>query len=328
MMSKLGVGVIGLRRGSTYLSAFNANPNAEIRGVCDLEAELLNAAKKQYNARIASMDYKELFSEEIDVIAVCTPDHFHKEQSVNSLHAGKHVLCEKPLAIDIAQCEEIVKAVDETGLKFMVGQNYRFESTYWSIKKLVEEGKLGDPFFVEVYYWNNLQGLGGVGNWRNDPSIRHILRGGCHAPDLARWIIGEVVEVFAYSNLKVLIDEAKSDDFITTVAKFSNGCIGNIIVSSGCQRPFSTTVSVYGSQGTVENNHALWWNKGQSQPEAVPRIEAINSAHFVANHFVECILEDKTPMVDVRDGARTIAVVEAAIQSAKEGKPVKVKTDF
>jgi len=327
-MGKLGVGVIGLRRGSGYLSAFNANPNAEIRGVCDLDEGILDSARKQYNAKIASKNYKDLFVKDIDIIAVCSPDHFHKEQAVNALFAGKHVLCEKPLAIGIEQCEEIVEAVDKTGLKFMVGQNYRFDSTFWSIKKLVEAGKLGDPFFVEVYYLNNLQGVGGVGNWRNDPNIRHILRGGCHAPDLARWVVGDIVEVFAYGNLKVLVDEAKSDDFITTIAKFENGCTGNIICSSGCQHPGSTHLSVFGSQGTVERNSTLWWNKRQSQPEQVPRIEAIDSTHFVANHFVECILEDKKPLVDVRDGSKTIAVVEAAIQSSKEGKPVKVKNDF
>jgi len=328
MMSILGVGVIGLRRGSTYLSAFNANPNAEIRGVCDVDEGLLNAAKEQYSAQIASTDYRELLMDDIDIIAVCTPDHFHKEQSVNSLYAGKHVLCEKPSAISIEQCEEIVKAVDETGLKFMVGQNYRFESTYWSIKRLVDDGKLGDPFFIEVYYLNNLQGQGGVGGWRTDPAIRHPLRGGCHAPDLARWIVGDVIEVSARGNHKVLTEERKTDDCITTLAQFENGCVGNIIVSIGCQRPFRATVSVYGSRGTVENNDALWWNREQAEPEAVPRIETIGSANFVANNLIESILEDKNPMVGVRDGAKTIALVEAAIQSAKEGKPVKVKTDF
>jgi predicted dehydrogenase len=144
---------------------------------------------------------------------------------------------------------------------------------------------------------------------------------------LARWAVGDIVEVFAYGNLKVLLDEAKSDDFITTIAKFENGCTGNIICSSGCQHPGSTHLSVYGSKGTVERNNTLWLGR-QSKSEQVPPVETIDSTSFVANHLLECILEDKNPLVDVRDGSKTIAVVEAAIQSSKEGKPVKVKNDF
>ncbi|NOZ24274.1 MAG: Gfo/Idh/MocA family oxidoreductase [Planctomycetes bacterium] len=331
-METLKVGVIGLRMGYGHVKAYAAQEGVEVVAVCDKDEEKLQQAVKEFGCDLATTDGEELIArEDLDIVGVCTPDHFHAPLTIAALKAGKHVLCEKPMAPTWQECLDMVKAADEAGKKFMIGQSYRFNPTYAAVKQPVAEGRLGTVFYVESQYWNNLEGIGGVGNWRNDPNIRHPFLGGCHALDLTRFIAGNIVEVTAVAN-HLAFEAQPTDDCITAHLVFESGAIGRALVSSGCKCPFSTTLSVYGTKGTIDGGRICladgkekknWQFEELSKPDMPPPIDGETAA------FVKSIRDDTTPPVDGRNGARTMAACFAVIESAaKGGAPVKVNNDF
>ncbi|MEW6360484.1 MAG: Gfo/Idh/MocA family oxidoreductase [Planctomycetota bacterium] len=331
-MKTLNVGVIGLRMGYGHVKAYAAQEGVKVAAVCDKDEAKLQQVAKEFHCDLATTDAKELIArKDLDIVGVCTPDHFHAPLAIAALQAGKHVLCEKPMAPTWQECLDMVKAADASGMKLMIGQSYRFNAAYAAVQQPVAEGRLGAVFYVESEYWNNLEGVGGVGNWRNDPNIRHPFLGGCHALDLTRFIAGDIVEVTAVAN-HLAFKAQPTDDCIIAQLVFESGAIGRALVSSGCKCPFSTTLSVYGTKGAIENGRIClaegkekkdWKFEDLPKPAIPPPIDGEVAA------FIRSIREDATPPVDGRNGARTMAACFAVVESAaKGGAPVKVNNDF
>ena len=201
----LGVGVVGLRVGRRHLDGYRQNPNVRIIGACDPDRELLAKIKEEYRVEVAVEDYRRLLDNpEIGIVSVCSPDFYHAEQSVAALKAGKDVLCEKPMVLNAEEAKEIIRAVKETGRRFMVGQICRYTPGFVMAKQMIERGEIGELFLVESEYAHDYRHVTSKNNWRKDPRREPFLGGGCHAVDLLCWIAGEAEEVFAYANHKCL----------------------------------------------------------------------------------------------------------------------------
>ena len=158
-MRKLGVGFVGsdVHIGG-YVESFLANEKAVLIGACDNSQESAENISDQGSMEYFTTDYQRFLEDEsIDIIVVCSPDHLHAEHAIAALRAGKHVLCEKPMTTNVQSCRDIVRAVDETGLTFMVSQFMRFESVYRSIKTIYDQGKIGNAFFVEGSYIHDMR---------------------------------------------------------------------------------------------------------------------------------------------------------------------------
>ncbi|HOL50408.1 MAG TPA: Gfo/Idh/MocA family oxidoreductase, partial [bacterium] len=141
-------GIIGLRMGKAHLVGYLQN-NVEVAGICDIDQSLLTGVQKEFNIPLATTDYHKLVAEKsIDLISVASPDYFHKEHCCSALLAGKHVLCEKPLALNLEDCIEIIKAVKQSGKKFMIGQVCRFAPGFVLTKEIIDSGEIGELFFV------------------------------------------------------------------------------------------------------------------------------------------------------------------------------------
>ena len=126
-MNKIGIGVIGLGYvGKQHLDAYLKNPEVEVVMVSDASAETLASVCRQYKLE-GVREYLEIIKNpKVDLISICTPDYLHFEQALSAVRAGKHVLCEKPLAISHSECEQIVEAVRKKKVKFLTGQVLRF----------------------------------------------------------------------------------------------------------------------------------------------------------------------------------------------------------
>jgi predicted dehydrogenase len=219
------------------------------------------------------------------------------------------------------ECAEMVRTAQRSSSLLMIGQSYRFNSQYVAVKQAVDGGGVGTPFLVESEYWNNLMGLAGVGNWRMDPKIRHPFVGGCHAMDLIRWVGGEVAEVCAAANHLAFPDQP-TDDCIFANVLFEDGCLGRVLVSSGCQRPFQTTLDVHGDRGTIVDGRIIPGKDGKWAPLSLPDLPQPIKGEI--NAFVESVLDGKPVPVDSKDGYGTMAACFAVVESSTKGKPVKV----
>src|SRR5690625_4054788 len=142
-MSKLKVGVIGCGSIAKFrhLPEYAANKDVEIVAVCDIVKERAEDAAETYDAK-AYTDYKELIADDaIDVISVCLPNNLHAPVSIDSLNAGKHVLCEKPMATSREEAEQMIEAAEKNGKKLMIAHNQRFVSSHEKAKAMIESGE-------------------------------------------------------------------------------------------------------------------------------------------------------------------------------------------
>lgn len=329
-IDKLGVAFVGsdVHVGG-YVKAFLAQPEVDLIGVCDSEDSSAREVAAQGNMRFSTTRYEELLENpEIDVIMVCSPDHFHAAHSIAALRAGKHVLCEKPMATTLPDCKDMVRAVDETGLTFMASQFMRFETIHQEIKRIYDEGTLGRAFFVEGSYIHDMNGIYARNTWRSDPKRPQnvLIGGGCHPLDLLRWAVGsEIEEVHAYSNGYAAPDLILDDCYILSF-KFENGCIGKVLVTSGCRGHGMGEgfLSIYGTEATIWRDR-LYPAQGEPADIAFVKRDPIQA---VVDHFVDCAKTGKQPSIDVRDGAKTVSALVAGVESAESGAPVAVFNDF
>lgn len=336
----LNVGVISCSgMAKSHMMAVKNNNNAYLAAVCDIDLDKAKAAAEEFNVKNVYGNYHDLLAQpDIDAVVICTPDQLHREMVLAALEAGNHVLCEKPMALTIDECRDIVEAGRKSDKKLMIGQICRYTPGFKLAKELIDRGEIGELFYVESEYAHDYSQIIGPGHWRNDPLRHAFLGGGCHAVDLLRWIAGNPYEITAYSNKKVLID-LPTDDCTIAIMRFPNDVIGKVFVSIGCKRDYTMRSVFYGSRGTiiadnttphlsvfkddVAKDDSLFENV---ERHAVPILYpvSLNNHNTIGefNEFCEIILKNESVKTTALEGASTVAACLAAVESAKTGKAV------
>src|SRR5690625_5054347 len=238
-MNQLKVGVIGCGSIAKFrhLPEYATNKHAKIVAVCDIIEDRAEEVAKEYGAK-AYTDYKEVLADDsIDVISVCLPNYLHAPVSIDALNAGKHVLCEKPMATSREEAEQMIEAASENDKKLMIAHNQRFVSSHEKAKEIIASGKVG-----KIYSFRTAFGHGGPEGWSVDGRDSWFFNKdkafigamgdlGVHKTDLMRYILGEeFVEVagFVETNAKADTDV---DDNAVCVLKTESGIIGTLAAS-------------------------------------------------------------------------------------------------
>lgn len=335
MKKNLVVANIGMQFGKCHIEGA-LSYGAEIGAICDCDINALSAAGEKYNIPDEKRytDYRELINnKDIDVVTVAIPDQQHKQVSVDFLRAGKHVLCEKPLALTREDIEDIVKVASESEAKFMVGQICRFTPAFIKAKEIIDSGLIGELYFVESEYAHDYMYL--VDNWRSDPNRHGVIGGGCHAVDLLRWFAGDPQEVMAYGTHK-LLPTVPYDDATVAIMKFPNDVIGKVFVSTGCKRDYTMRTVVYGTKGTIicDNTSPTMqlFVIGEDRMAHEPQIieVEVNNHNAAAEFtmFAQSILNDTPVITNAVEGAKTVEVCRCIVEASKTGKPVNPNYNF
>ncbi len=335
----LNIVVIGCRIGEPHIKAVVGNDNTNLYGVCDIDTELLPKIVEKYNPVKHTTNWKDFLGDSnVDAAIVATPDKLHLEMTAAFLRDGKDVMCEKPMALTVEECEEMMRVEKETGRKLMVGQVSRFAPAFRKAKKMVDEGLIGELFFVESEYAHDYSIARGYGDWRVDPDRHAVIGGGCHAIDLLRWIAGDPTEVYALSNHKCLTDWPV-DDCCIAVMKFPNNVNGKVLTSIGCKREYTMRTVLYGTKGTIicdNRSNYLTYFAGEEQHPAYPRaaynvpqqIPVTIAGHNMVGElkmFVDALINEEPMAISPMEGASTVAVCNAVVKSCASGLPEKVK---
>jgi predicted dehydrogenase len=326
------VGVGGL--GKSHIQGIYVNSDiAELACVCDNREEVARKCAEENNVPYYTDFYEMIKVGGFDCVILVTPDQIHREHAVAALEAGYHVLCEKPLAQKIEDCQAMVAAARKSGKKFMTGQVCRKAPGFVKAKELVDSGEIGELFYVESEYAHDYQFL--TPEWRRDPvNLRYsVIGGGCHAIDLLRWIAGNPTKVMALANRKVLTDWPV-DDCTIAIMQFPNNVVGKIFCGIGVKRDYTMRTCLYGTKGTIicDNRspeitlyrHVTTDNGKHMYPSVPVKVE-INHHNVGAEIKDMClaILNDTELECDVVEGSNTVAVGLAAVESAaKGGEPV------
>ena len=342
-VEKLVVGIIGLGIGKSHLEGA-VKYGAEIGLICDLLPEKLKEFGEMNGVpedRWTTDWHNIVNNKDINVVIIATPDQQHREQIEACLAAGKHVMCEKPLALTRQDIDAIVKMVEaHPECKFMVGQICRFTPAFVQAKKFIDEGKIGDIYFIESEYAHDYAHMfqGGEKHWRADPVRNGVVGGGCHAVDLIRWLVGDdPVEIYAHGTHK-LLPEVPYHDANLGIMKFPNEIMGKVFVSTGCKRNYTMRTCVYGTKGTLifdnksDTMQAFFADENgegaSGDPVLVP-IE-INNHNAVAEfkEFADCLVNDTPIPTTVYEGAKTIVACLAIAESSNTGKIINPDYNF
>ena len=322
------VGVAGLGK-SHIKGVLNNADKAELACICDNDVSVGKPVAEQYGVPFYPDFYEMLKVGGFDCVILVTPDCIHREHAVAAMEAGYHVLCEKPLAQTMDDCQAMVDTARRTGMKFMTGQVCRKAPGFMKAKELVDKGEIGELFFVESEYAHDYQFM--TKAWRWDPvNLRYsIIGGGCHAIDLLRWIAGNPTKVSALANRKVLSDWPV-DDATIAIMQFPNNVIGKIFCGIGVKRDYTMRTCLYGTKGTIicDNKspeitiyrHAVTDNNKHLYPaEKIPVDIANHNVTAEISDMCDAIINDTALECDAIEGSNTVAVGMACVISAAKG---------
>ena len=337
MARKVRLGMIGIGNFSKlHLKGALAAENVELVALADSDETRLHQHDEFYNIGHLDhyTDYHEMLArDDIEAVVVVTNDQAHRQPTVDALMAGKHVLCEKPMALNLDDCRAMIEAEKKSGKMLMVGQIGRYTTSFNDAIKLIESGAIGEIFFVESEYAHDYSKIPGATGWRKTPERHAIIGGGCHAVDLLRRIAGNPIEVSAYANHKVLKDWPV-DDCTVAIMKFPNGVIGKVFISISCKRDYTMRSVFYGTKGTiiVDNTSPTMTVFKQdlfpgmdkhSTPITLPVNINNHNAAGEFKEFYDTIVNDLPVKTDVFEGANTIAACLGIMDSVETGAPVK-----
>ena len=342
---KVKLGVIGAGGFSSYhLDGIRFAYNCDAVAICDTDIEKAKNKAEKYNIPNYYGSIEELLADkDVEAVTVVTNDQMHREATVKALRAGKHVLCEKPMALNIEDCKAMIAAQKETGKLLMVGQIGRYTPHFNKAVEMIRNGELGELFYVESEYAHDYAHIGGAGGWRVTPERHAIIGGGCHAVDLLRRIAGNPTEVFAYANHKVLKDWPV-DDCTVAVMKFPNDVIGKVMCSIGCKRKYTMRTVIYGSKGTlvIDSKQAfitLYRDRFTEEPHLKDRWQqeigmdipiAVNDHNFCGEvtDFANAVISGKLVDCTGEEGMVTVATCMAIVESAQKEEKVKISYDL
>jgi predicted dehydrogenase len=327
------VGIVGVGfMGTTHAAAWAETP-AEIVGFTAETQKEAGALSKQYETRVyTSLD--EMLPD-VDVVDLCSPTHLHHTMALKAAAAGKHIVCEKPLARTTRQAKELIMACQKAGVQLLVAHVVRFFPEYAMAHAAVAEGQIGKPAVIRLHR-GSYRPKKPAGNWFLD----EVKSGGIlmdlmiHDYDYACWIAGEAESVSA-RRVTQRHPEAPVD-YGLVILSHRSGALSHISGAWAYPPPtFRTKLEIAGELGLIEfdsdgtapiQNLILKTNEGA--PDVGLPSSPVSESPYTTQikEFFHALAEGTTPRVTAKDGLHAVQIAEAAILSAHSGQPVTIQS--
>ena len=338
----IGIGVIGCGRISQlrHIPEYAKNPEAELVGFCAMNSPArAEAMAKQYGGKVYGTVEEMLADPKIQAVSVCTANATHAELTIRALNAGKHVLCEKPMATTVAECEAMVEAAKRNGKFLMIAQNQRLDKVHLAAKKLLDEGLIG-----KVISFRTIFGHGGPETWSIEPGSgtwffdksRAVIGAmgdlGIHKTDLIQHLLGQrVVRVTAKLTT---LDKCYADgtligvdDNAFCIYEMSGGAVGTMTASWSTYGGLDDSVVLYGTKGILrvyedpeKPLQAMLADGTRMSWDVKPTPE--NSG--IIDQWMECILQNKEPEISGESALQAMRAVLASVESSETGAAVEI----
>ena len=333
----------GIARRRTIPEGITKAENAELVAVYDADAEANAEVARTFGAP-ACVSEDDLLGSDCDVVYIATPAKLHCAQVARAAEAGKHVLCEKPLGLTVAEAERIVSLCNDKGVKLGIGLMMRFHSQHQEALRLIREGKLGTPVLARAQLSCWYPAI--VGAWRQNPEEGgggSLMDMGGHCIDLLEMFFGRIVEVYCATGN--LVQDYASEDTAVALLTFENGTKG--VVDNLFNVPDASSknrLELYGSQGSILAEGTIGQGEagrmtaflqdagggydaqqardiGDGEPIAPA---AVNMYRAEVEAFAQAVLDDSEPPVGAAIGLRSQQVLAACYESAAARRAVSV----
>lgn len=317
-MNEIGVAIQGAGWvSSEHIRAYKQDPRARVVVIGSRTRDGAERKAREFDLDVPVYDSYEamLARPDVDAVSICTPPERHPEETVLAARAGKHVLIEKPVALNPEDLHRMREAVREAGVRTVVSFVLRWNPAVANIKALRAQGALGDVFMVQTDYWHNVAQAGGYRRGRptKKDGVGAMLGGGCHAFDMARYLMeSDIVSVSARSWTPPEAGEEARHANTLAVVHFANGAMGKV---SGCTSqwmPYNFNIDVFGTEGVVRGNR-LYTTKLPGLRGFAEMDTVLPDSGDVAHHpfgpeiahFLDCILSGRESHVSLEDAANT-----------------------
>ncbi len=337
--------IIGCGRiAANHVKAVSKN-GFDLIAVCDIDEAkpdvmFEKAGCGDFSETARYTDYKEMLEEhpEIELVAIATESGEHARIALDCIDAGKHLIIEKPIALSMADADEVVRRADERGVKVAACHQNRFNPAVQRVREALEAGRFGKLSHGSIHVrWNRDRAYYDQAPWRGT----WAQDGGClmnqciHGIDLLRWMMGEPVEVYGATRQR-FHDYLEAEGIGVSVVKFADGSVATIEGTVNVYpRNLEETLYLFGEDGTAKiggtstNNIDVWDfrdervedEEARGLKEATSNVYGNGHAALYAD-MAEAIYDDRAPYVDARAGRDALEIILAIYKSQKEGAPV------
>ncbi len=322
----LKVGLVGSGfMGRIHAASWTHTP-AQFMGLYSDDTDAAQKLASQHHTHV--FESFEALLAACDVVDICTPTHLHHGMVLQAAAAGKHIICEKPIARTVQHAHEMIAACEKAGVQLLIAQVVRFFPQYARAKQMVDAGEIGQVAVVRLTRCS----FGTTTTWFHDSekSGGMMLDLMIHDFDYARWVAGDVTSVFARH-----VGDQK-DDYALAILTHQNGALSHIEGGWAYPPPmFRTALEIAGDKGLIEHpvessmpigvylkNQTI----GDAPTIAVPASPLAEDPYTSEiKHFYEVLTQGIAPRVTAYDGLAALQIGLAAIQSAKMGQPVKIE---
>ena len=342
MTQRVKIGVIGCGAvARLHAEAIVSAENAALAGFADVRKESAEAFAREFGGKAYASVADMLADEEIEGVCICTPSGFHTGVALEALRAGKHILVEKPLAVTVSDCDEIIALAKEKGAVAGVISQFRFTSSVQSLKRMLEAGRFGELITGELlmkYYRTQeyYDSSAWRGTWALDGGS--MMNQGIHGVDALLYLLGPAESVCGYMDTKT--HEMEAEDTSVAAVKFKSGPLVVIQSTTSAFKGSPRHISIVGTQGSIviteDSIEKCDINDTDFIPETTDIVEssAKNFGHtspmsissdghkYQIKNFADAILGRDAIAVPLAESRRAVALIQGVYESARTGKSV------
>lgn len=335
--ARIGVAVQGAGNVATeHLKAYIANAHCEVVAIGGRTKEGAAAKARQVGLEPTRLglydDYDALLAHPgLDALSICTPPARHAQETIAAAQAGKHILIEKPVALTPQELRAMDAAVTAAAVRTVVGFVLRWNPLVTTAKALLDDGAFGRLIYVQTDYWHNAEqgGYPGAKGQLGRSTVSAMVSGGCHAMDLARYLMdSDIVEVTALDFTALAALAAPVNQ--TALVRFANGLVGKVSACTEPWLPYQFNIDLLGTDGALRDDRfytrkmpgILGW---ATFPTVLPNSGAVAHHPFPAeiDHFIDCVRTGVESHANLRGAVNTHEACFAADRSGRTGgKPV------
>jgi UDP-N-acetyl-2-amino-2-deoxyglucuronate dehydrogenase len=351
----LGCGVIGPH----HARAIAGLEGAELVAVADVGLEPTEELASVYGCSAYANLEEMLSGVDLDAVCVCTPSGMHAEDAIAAMVAGKDVVIEKPVDVTLRAADRLIEVQRATGRRVAVVSQHRFDASTRAVRDALRSGEFGRLILgsADLRWWRS-QSYYDSGGWRGTWELDGggvLINQAIHSIDLLQWLMGPVLEVTAYTGL-LAHERIEVEDTAVAILKFAGGALGTIVATSAAYPGLTARIAVHGDRGSavIDDDQLRYFHaageqhgedaygadigenqaerimkrygEGSTGPGAGSDPASLSMAHRdQIQDFVEAVREGREPFVNLEEGRKPLAIIQAIYESARTGGPVRLE---
>lgn len=341
-MKKVRVGIIGCgEMGSYHAKGLGKMEDVELLATSDVKPDALKRFAQKHNVKYSFTDYDQMLDiEAIDAVLICIPTFLHHSAVLSSARKGKHIFCEKPIAMSLEDAQEMIEVCQENNVKFMIGFVRRFDNFWGKARELIRDGVLGRPVV-----WHDLSSsTGAPSDWYFDEvkGGGPLIDGAVHNYDFGHYTFGGVRKV--YASTMTFKSHISAIDTGSAIIEYNSGdqhiiswswglpggslgaCVTDIIGPKGALVFPGSFNQVEIPQSIDQKKYGVFLLSSKEEKKKWVKWEKNDMFLDELRHFIDCVIMNKEPHVTGEDGKRALDIGLSILRSGRTGSVVKINT--